>query len=524
MYFAKLIVVQPGRPSREFEIVGDRLTIGRALDNTISLEGDTNVSRYHAEIERRGDTFRISDLGSSNGTTVNDKLVDFEQQLKDGDLISTGGSTVIEFQLSTTRFTRQKTETRTEQVKNPASLPATAELPPVEPSQIDYQTPVRSTQTTSGPRLNLLLVGVGAGLVVTALVAVIIYALRSPDCRPTARIVYPQSGTVREPTTIRVEVESQECIDRLIYQLNGKKIASAEGAPYEITIAPEMFRELGGGNHILSVTVEDLEGNKTLQNETVLLAFDQGDKGSTPTAGQDQTGDESTSEAGTASVSDAEVKEMAVHLAQRINPNNQYIFDSGFLQQVRLRSTQYVSSGPLERARGYRDMINEAFVGEYGLPASLGYVMALSRSRFALDARNNSNGTSSGESDQPQGLWQIQPSLARTPGYLGRCGTNATLNDADQKCASTVAAAYTKALVLDLFRGDFVYAVATFSMPSDQAVQFRDQLPADRRDFWKVIKSGPQRERVVNFFAAGIVGENPQRFGLVSNLSLTNLY
>ena len=522
MYFAKLIVVQPGRSSREFEIVGDRLTIGRALDNTISLEGDTNVSRYHAEIERRGDTFWLSDLGSSNGTTVNDQLVDFEHQLQDGDLISTGGSTVIEVQLSATPWTRQKPKTPTEQfaAETPASPPVTAETPAFEASQNNIQTPPVPAPATSGPRINLVFVGIGAGLVLIALVGVIIYAMQPPACNPTARIVNPQPGTtIREPTTIRVEVVGQECIDRLIYQLNGKKLASAEVSPYEITIAPEMFRDLGGGNHILSVTVEDLEGNKTLQTETVLLAFDQGDKGPTPqTAGQDSSTDESRNAAGTASLTDSEVKDMVVQLAQRINSNHGYTFDSAFLQQVRSRSSQYVSTGPLERARVYREPINEAFL-EHGMPVSLGYVMALSRSRFALTAGKNST-----DADEAQGLWRIQPAFARVLGYLGPCGANATLNDADQKCASRVAAVYTKDLVVGLFRGDFVYAVAAFGMPQDQAVKFRDQLPSDRRDFWKVIKSGPQRERVVNFFAAGIVGENPQRFGLVPNLSLTNLY
>jgi hypothetical protein len=61
-------------------------------------------------------------------------------------------------------------------------------------------------------------------------------------------------------------------------------------------------------------------------------------------------------------------------------------------------------------------------------------------------------------------------------------------------------------------------------MSPGEAAQFRDQLPPDRRDFWKVIKSGPQRDRVLNFFAAGIVGENPQKFNLLQNKSLTNLY
>src|SRR6267142_2799815 len=100
MSFAKFIVIQPGQATREIPFDTDLAAIGRALDNTISLEDDANVSRYHAEIEKRGPDFWVIDLDSSNGTTVNDQLIDLEQQLRDGDLIGIGGSTIIEFHLS----------------------------------------------------------------------------------------------------------------------------------------------------------------------------------------------------------------------------------------------------------------------------------------------------------------------------------------------------------------------------------------------------------------------------------------
>ena len=87
-----------------------------------------------------------------------------------------------------------------------------------------------------------------------------------------------------------------------------------------------------------------------------------------------------------------------------------------------------------------------------------------------------------------------------------------------------VAAAYTKALVVDLFAGDTLYALACYGMTPKDAAQWRDQLPVDRRDLWKVINSPEQRERLTRFFAAGIVGENPQRFGLMIDSPLSSLY
>jgi len=45
------------------------LTIGRGADNDLVLQ-DTQVSRHHAELRRRGDQWFLVDLGSTNGTFV----------------------------------------------------------------------------------------------------------------------------------------------------------------------------------------------------------------------------------------------------------------------------------------------------------------------------------------------------------------------------------------------------------------------------------------------------------------------
>jgi hypothetical protein len=72
----------------------DQLIIGRLSGSDIEVQ-DTGASRRHAEIRRRGDDFVIADLGSTNGTLVNDSPVS-EQRLQDGDRITIGRS-VFEF-------------------------------------------------------------------------------------------------------------------------------------------------------------------------------------------------------------------------------------------------------------------------------------------------------------------------------------------------------------------------------------------------------------------------------------------
>jgi signal transduction histidine kinase/CheY-like chemotaxis protein len=63
-------------------------TIGRAPDNHLVLQGGM-VSRYHAQILRQPDGFWITDIGSANGTYVNDLLLLPHQaaQIQDGTVL-----------------------------------------------------------------------------------------------------------------------------------------------------------------------------------------------------------------------------------------------------------------------------------------------------------------------------------------------------------------------------------------------------------------------------------------------------
>ena len=52
------------------ELVEDLITIGRGPDNGIVIN-DPSVSTHHAELQRAGETYRLKDLDSTNGTRVN---------------------------------------------------------------------------------------------------------------------------------------------------------------------------------------------------------------------------------------------------------------------------------------------------------------------------------------------------------------------------------------------------------------------------------------------------------------------
>ena len=91
---AVLVEVDGSGSGKEWSLDRDQLVIGRLSGSEIEVQ-DTGASRRHAEIRRKGGDFVIVDLGSTNGTLVNESPV-AEYTLEDGDRI-TIGRTVLEF-------------------------------------------------------------------------------------------------------------------------------------------------------------------------------------------------------------------------------------------------------------------------------------------------------------------------------------------------------------------------------------------------------------------------------------------
>ena len=77
-----------GRAGDQFDIAGERTTIGRAPASDVFLD-DITVSREHAVIERGPEGSVLIDLGSLNGTYVNRSRVE-RVRLSDGDELQIG--------------------------------------------------------------------------------------------------------------------------------------------------------------------------------------------------------------------------------------------------------------------------------------------------------------------------------------------------------------------------------------------------------------------------------------------------
>jgi len=106
----KLTVIAGPGQGATYQIARDRFSIGRDPQNHLSIP-DHSVSREHCVIVRQGDDFLIRDLGSHNGTFVNDLRVK-DQLLADGDCIAIA-HTVVQFLMRDEIVFEDPTETTT---------------------------------------------------------------------------------------------------------------------------------------------------------------------------------------------------------------------------------------------------------------------------------------------------------------------------------------------------------------------------------------------------------------------------
>ncbi|HNQ16451.1 MAG TPA: hypothetical protein PKM58_12855, partial [Pyrinomonadaceae bacterium] len=297
--------------------------------------------------------------------------------------------------------------------------------------------------------------------------------------------------------------------------LNGQEIASFSEAPYTATLDPDKFADLSDGRlYPLQVALEDVEGNRIPQDVAVNLQFETREIATptpeeivettaTPTPKQQQGGQTSLVETRTMT---ANIVKKFTGASARYNLSN-----PEFLQEVRKSVPEFTVDGYYARASQYRDVINQSFVREKTLDPSLGYVLAMSRSKFQVTQQG-----------VDAGLWQMSADFVNANAYNVVCPVF-SLTDPNQECASRVAAFYMKDLV-DAFDGDIVYAVAAFGKTPGEANVFKTTLPPDRSDFWKVLSDAGMKDRVARFFAAAIVAENPQRFKLKNDRPISELY
>jgi hypothetical protein len=78
---------------QRIDLRGPVTTIGRGRDNHLTVE-DSLVSRRHCQIRRQGTEFILEDLGSTNGTFLNDQRI-ARKQLRSNDVVRVGQTELV---------------------------------------------------------------------------------------------------------------------------------------------------------------------------------------------------------------------------------------------------------------------------------------------------------------------------------------------------------------------------------------------------------------------------------------------
>ena len=143
---------------RRIELSAEGATIGREQDNQIQLLIG-GVSRYHAKIENKDGSWFLRDLGSTNGTRINDVLITEATRLNHGDHVVIGDQqfriellahapAVTDTDADSTRAFPAPEPTSPAFVFRPDVMPPTQPPPPpVSPAAPREDAPVPQTKT-----------------------------------------------------------------------------------------------------------------------------------------------------------------------------------------------------------------------------------------------------------------------------------------------------------------------------------------------------------------------------------------
>ena len=92
---AALVVIYGLDLGRKYDLNRSETVIGRSSKADIQVDQES-ISRNHAKLTNSGGQISIRDMGSTNGTFVNDEMVQSDFQLRNGDLVKIG-RTIFKF-------------------------------------------------------------------------------------------------------------------------------------------------------------------------------------------------------------------------------------------------------------------------------------------------------------------------------------------------------------------------------------------------------------------------------------------
>src|SRR6266481_487027 len=80
----------PDGVTKTITLQGEHITLGRSSTTELCFPEDAGLSRQHMAFEREGDDWNVRDLGSKNGTLLNNSRLNGAARLRSGDRIAAG--------------------------------------------------------------------------------------------------------------------------------------------------------------------------------------------------------------------------------------------------------------------------------------------------------------------------------------------------------------------------------------------------------------------------------------------------
>ncbi|HEX8369268.1 MAG TPA: FHA domain-containing protein [Pyrinomonadaceae bacterium] len=466
--------------SREIALDGDRISMGRGSDADLRFDDD-GLSRLHATIHREGEKVWILDESSTNGTFVNgEKVSPAGTPLGDGDRVKIGHYTDLRI-----RFAQQQKENI-----------ALAENKP------SAQTAVAATDSSSS--FGILPVALTAFAIFVIAISAAFIAIQAlgggNDAQiaqntgnPNKRIIDDSGDPIEEDTPKPSPKPSREANTNQTIETNSNLTTSPEDANKNIinSLPRKKFSEMS-----------ETEKDEYVKVKAEKIARIIGNQASEP-------------------IPPEAVRSIRGHLkgyidrvrASRVNNCGQGVFTRSDMTTV------------MERASKNAPFILRAFYAE-GLDPQIGLYVAMIESEHCPCLQSPTGAL---------GMFQFVRGTGRE--YNLQVKNDASPSNPDQRCepepAARAAAQYLKYLTGRFGTGPMSFPLAIASYNSGQGGLSQNLEKALKaaagqdRSFWTLVANqvafeggiGEQFRKenvkyVPKFFAAAIVGENPQDFGI----------
>lgn len=95
----QLVMKQGPAPGKTFELTKNEIHIGRDINNEIVIN-DAEISRRHCRFSLQGDTYLFEDLGSTNGSFINEQRLSAPHTLRAGENIRLGDNVILVYEIA----------------------------------------------------------------------------------------------------------------------------------------------------------------------------------------------------------------------------------------------------------------------------------------------------------------------------------------------------------------------------------------------------------------------------------------